>query len=232
MTEGTLIEWKKKVGDRVTKGEIIAEVDTDKAAIEIESFHTGIIERLLTKPGDRVAVGSVMAVIREEGEARRQVEAKVKAEEDQKVRTPAEGERVRISPAARKLAADLGVHLSTVHGTGPDGAITLDDIEHTARAAGYGREAGRAETPPPIALRPSPLAPAAVAAADKQARMRQTIAAAMARSKREIPHYYLSATIDMGPATAWLAAENTKRPVTDRLLLGVLLLEPISKSLR
>ena len=67
MTEGTLVEWKKKVGDRVVKGEIIAEVDTEKAAIEIESFHSGVIEQLLAKPGERVPVGRVMAIIREEG---------------------------------------------------------------------------------------------------------------------------------------------------------------------
>ena len=67
MTEGTLVEWKKKVGERVFKGEIIAEVDTEKAAIEIESFHSGVIEQLLAKPGERVPVGRVMAIIREEG---------------------------------------------------------------------------------------------------------------------------------------------------------------------
>src|SRR5574341_343218 len=67
MTRGTLVEWKKKVGDRVVKGEIIAEVDTEKAAIEIESFHTGVIEQLLAKPGKIVPVGTVMAIIREEG---------------------------------------------------------------------------------------------------------------------------------------------------------------------
>src|SRR4249920_610174 len=67
MTEGTLVEWKKKMGDRVVKGEIIAEVDTEKAAIEIESFHTGVIEQLIAKPGERVPVGTVMAIIREEG---------------------------------------------------------------------------------------------------------------------------------------------------------------------
>jgi pyruvate dehydrogenase E2 component (dihydrolipoyllysine-residue acetyltransferase) len=67
MTEGTLVEWKKKVGERVVKGEIIAEVDTEKAAIEIESFHTGVIEQLLAKPGERIPVGTVMATIREDG---------------------------------------------------------------------------------------------------------------------------------------------------------------------
>ncbi len=240
MTEGTLIEWKKKVGDRVTKGEIIAEVDTDKAAIEIESFHTGTIEQLLTKPGETVAVGAVMAIIREEGETAEQVvEAQVKEEKPLPAPPPSTqprpavgGARVRVSPAARKLAAELGLDLSAVCGTGPDGVITLEDIEQTARAIGERREAGRTEAPPPMAQRPSPLAPAAEAAADKQARMRQTIAAAMARSKREIPHYYLSTTIDMGPATAWLTEENTKRPVTDRLLMGVLLLKAVALALR
>ena len=242
MTEGTLIEWKKKVGDRVTKGEIIAEVDTDKAAIEIESFHTGVIEQLLTKPGETVAVGSVMALIREEGEPRQSADAQVQAKTTPPAssplpppaqpRTVAEGDRARVSPAARKLAAELGVDLSKLQGSGPDGAITLDDIEQTARAIGYRREDGRTEAPPPVAQRPSPLAPAADAAADKQASMRQTIAAAMARSKREIPHYYLSTTIDMGAATAWLTAENTRRPVADRLLMGVLLLKAVALALR
>ncbi|TKB82211.1 MAG: 2-oxo acid dehydrogenase subunit E2, partial [Nitrospira sp.] len=135
MTAGTLITWKKKVGDRVTKGEILAEIDTEKAAIEIESFHSGVIEQLLTKPGDTVAVGAMMAIIREEGTTSGQVEAKVEAQAKGERKTqpaapppppqprpPAEGERVRSSPAARKLAAELGVDLSTVHGTGPNGA--------------------------------------------------------------------------------------------------------------
>lgn len=69
MTEGTLVQWKKQIGDRITKGDIIAEVDTEKAAIEVECHANGIIEQLLTKPGDQVPVGTVMAVIREEGQA-------------------------------------------------------------------------------------------------------------------------------------------------------------------
>lgn len=223
MTAGTLITWKKKVGDRVTKGEILAEIDTEKAAIEIESFHTGVIEQLLTKPGDTVAVGTVMAIIREEGQAvaAGQVEAEVKEK----------GGRLRISPAARQRAMELGLELTGLSGTGPGGAITLDDIERTAQAMGYRRKAGSTEAPPPIAQRPSPIAPAAEAA-DRQARMRQTIAAAMTRSKREIPHYYLSTTIDMGTAMAWLTEDNLRRPVTDRLLVGVLLLKAVALALR
>jgi pyruvate dehydrogenase E2 component (dihydrolipoamide acetyltransferase) len=219
MTAGTLIEWRKKVGDRVVKGEIIAEVDTDKAAIEIESFYTGHIERLITKPGDRVPVGTVMAIIHEEGKPAGKVDVEAKAETKPLVESPPstarkavpsptfEPGRLRISPAARQLAAELGVDPSTLRGTGPDGAITREDIQRAA--------AERPET-----------------AIDRQARMRQAIAAAMARSKREIPHYYLSTTIDMGRAMVWLKEENLKRPVTDRLLYSVLLIKAVALALR
>lgn len=234
MTEGTLIEWKKKVGDRVVKGEIIAEVETEKAAIEVESFHTGIIEQLLAKPGETVPVGTVMAIIREEGaQATPAVQTPTPAPSLQTVppkeplsSLPAapppraaavtEPGRLRISPAARKLAGELGIDPAAVQGTGPDGAISLDDIQRSATQ--------RAQPSAPLA--------AAGETGARQARMRQTIAAAMARSKREIPHYYLSTTIDMGRALTWLKEENLKRPVTDRLLYGVLLIKVVALALR
>ncbi|OQW32724.1 MAG: branched-chain alpha-keto acid dehydrogenase subunit E2 [Nitrospira sp. SG-bin1] len=221
MTEGTLVEWKKKVGDRVTKGEIIAEVDTEKSAIEVESFHTGIIEQLITKLGDTVPVGTVMAIISEEGKPAERVEAKVAAEPAKEspspqvsqpmVPSPLEPGRLRISPAAKQLAVELRVDPSALKGTGPGGAITLDDV----------RAAAAVSTKEPAAT-----------AVDRQARMRETIAAAMARSKREIPHYYLSTTIDMGRAMAWLTEENVSRSVTDRLLYGVLLIKTVALALR
>jgi pyruvate dehydrogenase E2 component (dihydrolipoamide acetyltransferase) len=230
MTEGKLVEWKKKAGDRVKKGEIIAEVDTEKATIEIESFQTGIIEQLIAKPGDTVPVGAVMAVIREEGKPSGllpEVQPQVHLEPDRAAKptrpaaplTPpaprmSESARLRISPSARQLAAELGVDPSTVQGTGADGAITRQDIE---AAAG------------PVL--PSS-AEAAGTAIDRQARIRQTIAAAMARSKREIPHYYLSTTIDLSRAMTWLTEQNLKRPVTDRLLSGVLLIKAVALALR
>lgn len=235
MTEGTLVEWKKKVGDRVAKGEIIAEVDTEKAAIEIESFHTGVIDQLLAKPGERVPVGTVMAIILEEGtQAQPAVQAPASTPPLQMVSPkkpvsslpPAppptaapitEPGRLRISPAARKLAGELGVDPAFVQGTGPGGAITLDDIQLAAQAQ-------RQQPSTPVAF--------AGEAGDRQARMRQTIAAAMARSKREIPHYYLSTTIDMGRAMTWLKEENLQRPVTDRLLYGVLLIKAVALALR
>lgn len=209
MNAGTLVAWKKKEGDRVTRGEIVAEVETDKAAIDVEIFSTGVIEKILVQPGEKVPVGTVLAIIREVGAT---VQAAPQA---------VEAGRLRISPSARQLARELGVDPAGVQGTGPDGAVTRHDIETAAQAI----DESPAE---PLAPSPLPIAPAA----DRQTRMRQAIAAAMARSKREIPHYYLSTTIDMGRALAWLSEENLKRPVADRLLYGVLLLKAAALALR
>ena len=223
MTDGTLVQWKKKEGDRITKGEIIAEVDTEKAAIDVESHTTGIIERLITRPGDKVPVGAVMAIIREEGRpptsvASPRTVAVPPSPPPPAPRTesgavaPSQAGRLRISPAARKLATERGIDASTLQGSGPEGAITLEDIERaTAATADIAKPVG---------------------AADRQARMRQTIAAAMTRSKREIPHYYLSTTIDMGRAITWLKDSNEQRPVTERLLYGVLLIKAVALALR
>lgn len=238
MTEGKLVGWKKKPGDRVARGEILAEVDTEKATIEIESFQTGIIEQLITKPGERVPVGTVMAIIREEDKPTSLREAEPQGaihqkEEIKELRhptpvTPAipnvvEPSRLRISPSARQRARELGIDPSTIPGTGPGGAITRQDIEATAEQKGKGLKETAEETAP---------TEAAAKAIDRQTRIRQTIAAAMARSKREIPHYYLSTTIDMGPAMTWLKEQNLKRPVTDRLLYGVLLIKAVALALR
>ena len=114
---------------------------------------------------------------------------------------------MRVSPAARRHASELGVDLAKVAGTGTQGAITLEDVER----------AGKAPPAPPK---------------DRWGEMRRAIAAAMARSKREIPHYYLATEIDLGRALEWLAAENLRRPVTERLLLAVLELRAVALALR
>jgi pyruvate dehydrogenase E2 component (dihydrolipoamide acetyltransferase) len=217
MTEGKLVEWRKKTGERVAKGEIIAEVDTDKSTIEVESFQTGIIEQLITQPGERVPVGTVMAIIREEGKPTSFPPVTLP------VAPVVESARLRISPSARQRARELGIDPSTIRGTGPGGAITRQDIEAAAEQRGRGSKE-TAETTAPTE--------AAAKAADRQTRIRQTIAAAMARSKREIPHYYVSTTIDMGPAMTWLKEQNLKRAVTDRLLYGVLLIKAVALALR
>jgi pyruvate dehydrogenase E2 component (dihydrolipoamide acetyltransferase) len=216
MTVGTLLAWMKKPGDQVERGEIIAEVDTDKGVIEVEVFTSGIIEKLLIEPGAEVPVGTVLAIIREPGAEVSSATTPSPAEvlKPAAVVSPSQLEsRVHISPAARKLATELGVDISRVTGTGSGGRIQRVDIERAAAAKLTD-----------VVVRD--------AAGERQARMRRTIAAAMARSKREIPHYYLSTTIDMSNAMAWLAEENLKRPVVDRLLYGVLLIKAVALALR
>lgn len=221
MSAGKLIQWRKNVGDRVLRGDIIADVETEKADIEVEVFSTGVIEKILIQPGQKVPVGTVMAIIREEGKPARAEIPEVPREAAPPPRTPVRTvppptapkmARIRISPVAKKLAADLGVDPASVSGTGPGGRITLEDVQRAAQSQA-------AKAAPPEEL-------------DRATRMRQVIGAAMARSKREIPHYYLSTTIDMSSALAWLASENLKRSVEDRLVYGVLLVKAVALALR
>ena len=229
MSAGKLLGWRKRVGDRVQRGDIIADVETDKADIEIEVFTTGVIEKFLVQPGEKVPVGTVLAIIREEGKPRAAEELRIAttaahepipagplspAPSRSAIAAPvtARETRLHISPVARKLATDLGVDPSSLAGTGPGGRITLEDVQRAAQA--------------------KPVQPTAEATSDRQARMRQAIATAMARSKREIPHYYLSTTIDMSRAMTWLTQENLKRTVEDRLVYGVLLLKAVALALR
>ena len=226
MSAGKLLGWRKNVGESVSRGDIIADVETDKADIEVEVFTSGVIEKILVQPGERVPVGTVLAIIHREGEAPKgETPAAPRAAPSEAaparpaapvvpVRpsvTAVEPGRVHVSPVARKAAAELGIDLASLAGTGPGGRITLEDVQKAAQA----------KAAQPV---PSP-------ELDRRTRMRQAIAAAMARSKREIPHYYLSTTIDMNRVMAWLTQENLKRSVEDRLLYGVLLLKAVALAL-
>lgn len=227
MSAGRLIAWRKSAGDVVARGDIIAEVHTDKADIEVEVFTSGVIERLLVEPGAAVPVGTPLALIRENGKA--------PAEEQPSPAAP-ETAHVLISPSAKHLAEELGVDLATIRGSGPGGRVQRHDIEQAAAAAAA-PVAPAPPAPPPAPVAPAAPAPAAPAPApaeadERQAAMRRAIAAAMARSKREAPHFYLGETIDLSRTVAWLAQENVRRPVPDRLIHGVLLLKAVALALR
>jgi pyruvate dehydrogenase E2 component (dihydrolipoamide acetyltransferase) len=241
MSAGTLMTWLKQPGDHVAKGDIVAVVHTDKADVEIEVFTSGVIERMLVEPGTQVPVGTPLALISDEGapapaaaaEAPPVPPAAEAAPPPAPVAPAAEPAHVLISPSARELARELGVDPAAVRGSGPGGRIQRKDIEAAAAAA--------APPPPPPAPPPAPAAPSAAPTAapaappapeDRNAAMRRAIAAAMSRSKREIPHFYLGQTIDLSHAIAWLAQENLRRPVPERLLHGVLLLKAVALALR
>ena len=258
MEAGTLVEWLKKPGDAVKRGDVVAVVETQKGAIEIEIFEAGLLERLLVQPGEKVPVGTPMATLRSDGAAQEpepappppspevppppeppppgppperpyqppperppsEVPPEVPpAPEQPPVEIPepeAKGDiRVRMTPAARRRAAELGLDPRRVRGTRPDGTVSLADVE--AAASG-----GPAVTPAQRAPRPG----------FDPAEMRKAITAAMARSKREIPHYYLTQTVDLRRALTWLEDANRERPPTERLLPAALFLKATALALR
>ncbi len=238
MEAGTLVEWLKKPGDAIARGDIVAVVETEKGAIEIEIFVAGVLEKWLAQEGEMVPVGMPLALIASEKEAAAPsitapAPPPAKAPEPTVVAvqampqpiaparlTPvatATQERIRASPAARAYAREHKIDLAAIMPGKPGGAILRADAERGAGA---------------------PQAPAAPAPARKSKpgidfdKMRHAIAAAMTRSKREIPHYYLSTQINLHRATVWLSDTNGGRKPETRLLMNVLLLKAVAHAVK
>jgi pyruvate dehydrogenase E2 component (dihydrolipoamide acetyltransferase) len=224
MEEGTIVRWLKKEGDTVERGEIIAEIETDKANVEIEAFESGSFGKVLVPEGETVDVGTVIAVIAspdedlssyteapaakpaEQPSAEKQPPSAAPAGQTASNAQPAASPtqvaapeptdgRVRASPVARKIAQERGVDLGSVRGTGPDGRIVKRDIE----AAAGGPTAAQEPAPSP----PGPATPV------QMSKMRQTIARRMSQSKREAPHYYITVDVDMSAAEQLRAQLNS-----------------------
>lgn len=202
MTEARLLDWKVVPGQLVRRGDVVAVVETPTAALDIESWREGTVRELLVKPGATVPVGTVLAVFLEAAELPQAAPAQAGVSAAE----PVIGRRL-IAPVARTRAEELGIDLDTVTGTGPGGEITLEDVELGV------------------------LSSLAQPMVDKVAAMRKAMEAAMTRSKREIPHYYLSAAIPMAAAQDWLAATNAGRDPTARLLMAVLQLKAVALAL-
>ncbi|MBX3740818.1 MAG: 2-oxo acid dehydrogenase subunit E2 [Akkermansiaceae bacterium] len=233
MTEGTLIKWHKKVGDNVEIGDILAEVETDKATMEMEAFDEGVLTEIRVQEGDKATIGSVLAVLGGEsgGSApapeKAAAPAEEKAAEPKAEAAPAEsapapaaaaredGERIKASPLARKIAADLNVDLGNVTGSGPAGRIVKKDVESAssspakkpssdaAAAAALAASAkGKASAP---AAAPAPAAQAILPTAKEGderielSSMRKIIASRLLTSKVTIPHFYLHLEVDASP---------------------------------
>ncbi len=237
MEEGKLVEWLVKPGDKVAKGDIVAVVETQKGAIEIEIFEAGEITALLADPGQTLPVGAPLARLGEAKEA--EVSAPLAAPEP--ARTASKPDQpptlapastaipvaviptlpggALASPAARVRAAELGVALEMVTGSGPGAAILLSDVEMHASKA-----------PRPAAAPVVEDGPKGKPGLD-MAEMRRAIAAAMSRAKREIPHYYLTHEIDLQSARDRLSVLNDGRTPDRRLLMGALLVHATVKAL-
>ncbi|WP_280247916.1 dihydrolipoamide acetyltransferase family protein [Nocardia abscessus] len=328
MVEGTLLHWLVHPGDVVHKGDVVAEVDTTKAAIEIECFDDGVVGAILVPEGKTVPVGTPLATMEpaprqpgEVGGARTAVPAATTQPGPEPMQ-PAHGEQAlgpdgaredgsRATPLIRRLAQEAGIDLATLHGSGPGGRIVRADVEAVisageraaprrvaagldeqvplqertkpqegfdapegpslrtgvARASGYARRlaagsgvdlanvsgtgpagavrardvrtAGVGPGPASSAAESAPAPPAgqtreraAEAAQHDPVAVRKMIAAAMTRSKRTVPHYYLSSTIDMDAALRWLEDTNRRAPVTARMLSSALLLCATARAAR
>jgi pyruvate dehydrogenase E2 component (dihydrolipoamide acetyltransferase) len=225
MESGTLTQWLKKPGERIRRGEALAVVETTKGLIDVEVFDDGVLEELVAQPGATVAVGAVLARIASESAAAPPSSATAPGPSSVPPTSPgaeaaapsvqvslakegtptpiAAPPRRRISPAARRRAQELGIDLASVAGSGPEGLVRIEDVERLGTPA------------PPVPQR---------------AAMRATIGAAMARSKREIPHYYLAHTVDFGAARDWLAQFNASVPVAERLIEAVLLVKAVARA--
>jgi len=218
MEAGKLVEWLVKPGQHVKRGDVVAIVETEKGAVEVEIWEDGTVDALIVELGTIVPEGTVLATLHDGAGAAaptapRAVSPAPVAPVAQAAK-PAPvviaAERYKISPAARRKAQELGVDLAKLVPSGPEGVISLADVERAAPAA---------------------VAPGAPAV-DRMEAMRRAIAAAMSKSKREIPHYYLANSIDVTSAVAWLARENAARSVQDRVLFAAVLLRAVVLALK
>ncbi len=238
MTEGTLIKWHKQVGDTVEIGDILAEVETDKATMEMEAFDDGVITSILIHEGEKANIGSILAVLGGSDDetpipaaASKTVEA-VPVKENPFVVSPTapvspvtvisnNGNRIKSSPLARKIASDLGVNLTSVTGTGPGGRIVKADVDATNTSptkatpvaspdatAAAGLVASIKSKTSPSAPSPTP-APTAITPVAKEgdervqlSSMRKIIASRLLTSKTTIPHFYLHVDVDAAPLMA------------------------------
>jgi len=275
MTEGTLVAWKKRKGDQVSTGEVIAEIETDKATMEWESPEDGILAEIYVQEGGKVNVGDKIAFIRGEGEEvakqgepaqkkekrqetaeqkekkpRGETEKPAPAEAKQKEAAPPQQKdvkasvsagrpeptqqkplareektqeaRVKASPVARRIAAELGVDLSSVKGTGPDGRVTETDVRAAAKSVAAGADRGVAK---PTTKTPAPVK-SGESARIQLSGMRKIIAQRLVESLGPVPHFYLTIDINAGPLmeareelkTAGEGADAAKITVNDFVL--------------
>ena len=229
MTEGTLVAWKKKRGDKVSAGEVIAEIETDKATMEWESPEDGTLSEIYVEEGGKVNVGEKIAFIGEEGEAAPKEEKKAQKETEKETAPPEakldkktveagvspatrasrpplekqEGEeaRVRASPVARRIAAEFGVDLARVSGTGPEGRVTETDVRAAAKSKSTATPA-ISSTPTVVASKgpaPAPTPKTGEGTRINLSAMRKGIAQRLVQSKGPVPHFYLNIDIDASP---------------------------------
>ena len=235
MEEGTVATWLKKVGDKIEEGDILAEIETDKATMEFESFYSGTLLYIGIQEGESSPVDAVLAVIGPEGtdvdsvlnakpksskkeassseEASKETAKTETTQEENTAATTNDGQRIFASPLAKKIASDKGINLASVSGSGDNGRITKKDVENFTPSQ-KGSEAAPVEktstsTPAPTAAAPM-MAPVGEESFEevKNNQMRKVIAKRLGESKFTAPHYYLNIEVDMDNAMTSRAQIN------------------------
>ncbi len=189
MEKGTIVDWHIKEGDRVNRGDIVAEVETQKGVMEVEIWQSGMIKKICIPVGEEVPVGTPLAILEQAIEPR-----------------PADQSKVAATPLARRMAKEAQLNLSQIKGTGPHGAICRQDVETALEARNTTDHAFLSRDSIPT---PKP---------QNRDSMRQAIARSMERSKKEIPHYAIKIDADLSKLTDTLAELNLRRLATDRIL--------------
>jgi pyruvate dehydrogenase E2 component (dihydrolipoamide acetyltransferase) len=241
MREGTVVRWHKQEGETVNRGEVIADIETDKATVEFEAYTGGVLGRIVAEAGIAVPVGQLIAIITEPGEAVPEAAAPAPSAAPAPVAAPPAPEPtpapapssapsadggVRASPIARRLARERGIDLALVTGSGPNGRITERDVENYQPAAA-------APEPVPAAA-PAPAFAPMDAPADSRielSRMRQTIARVTSDSKSTAPHFYVTAEIDMGKAMSMRRDVNDASDPENRVSVNDLMVKACALAL-
>ena len=245
MTEGTIAKWLKAEGDQISRGDKLAEIETDKTVVEMEAYADGVLRRITVEEGSLVQVGTVIAYIGDpEDEIPEAVSAPVVAKSDtqspEQPPTPAPPDpvvaksdiateptvtvssvgdgRVKASPIARKIAAEKGIDIATVPGTGPGSRITKADVENFTPSAQFASSGVSARVA--IDGSDTPLSS-----------MRQAIARVTVRSKTESPHYYVTHEVNMGAAMTFRSQLNEALDDDVRVSVNDMVLKAVTASL-
>jgi pyruvate dehydrogenase E2 component (dihydrolipoamide acetyltransferase) len=256
MREGVLNTWLKTVGDRVKRGEVVAEIESDKATLELESQVEGVLLKILQEPGAVVPIGANVAIVGAEGEeiagmnggAADESKAPAEPAAEQKEKQPAAPEAVaapsgeavsdefpagvRATPVARRMAEEHGIDLREVNGSGPDGRIRKADVEaYLASPPAPAPAAASAPAPGVVAFEPTP-PPTEGVETIATSKLRQAIARRMTESKTTVPHFYVTTEVDMAPALALRKQINAALPDEQKVTVNDLIVKATALALR
>jgi len=250
MEEGTLIRWVKSEGEQVTKGDILAEIETDKATVEVEAQSVGILRKHVVQEGSIVPVGSVIAVLGDEEEeidletllqevpVAAEIESQETTSATSQIETESEStpptpedngkfpEGVKASPIARRLAKDMGVDLRTLSGSGPGGRIVKQDVEEAM-------ESTKAPVMDALGLQIPPLSgTVSDSTTVPLTKLRSLIGRRMTAAKQELPHFYLTAEYDASPLMDLRSEINMRLPEGEKLSVNDFIVKAAALALR